>query len=132
MADPRSSPSSALIVDDEHGVRELLVLPLGRLGWRTDTAANLAAARAQLTQHSYDLCLTDMRLPDGSGIDLVAATRAHHPNTPPAPPWSRRAALSKPRSMRAGPAHSISSGSRSTWPCCGAWCSVRWISTSAA
>src|SRR4249919_153720 len=84
MAEPRSTPSSALIVDDEHDIRELLVLTLGRMGLRTDTAANLAAARAQLTQHNYDLCLTDMRLPDGSGIDLVAEISAHHPNTPTA------------------------------------------------
>ncbi|MFS8063398.1 MAG: sigma-54-dependent transcriptional regulator [Luteimonas sp.] len=84
MADPRSTPSSALIVDDEHDIRELLVLTLGRMGLRTDTAANLAAARAQLAQNRYDLCLTDMRLPDGSGIDLVAEISAHHPNTPTA------------------------------------------------
>src|SRR4249919_3385986 len=71
MSDPRSAAPSALIVDDEHDIRELLVLTLGRMGLRTDTAANLAAARAQLAQHSYDLCLTDMRLPDGSGIDLA-------------------------------------------------------------
>src|SRR3546814_10491921 len=49
---------------------------------RTDTAANLAAARAQLAAHHYDLCLTDMRLPDGSGIDLVAEISAQHPDTP--------------------------------------------------
>ncbi|HVR82013.1 MAG TPA: sigma-54 dependent transcriptional regulator [Luteimonas sp.] len=84
MADPRSAPASALIVDDEHDIRELLVLTLGRMGLRTDTAATLAAARAQLAQHSYNLCLTDMRLPDGSGIDLVAEISAHHPNTPTA------------------------------------------------
>ena len=84
MADPRSAPSSALIVDDEHDIRELLVLTLGRMGLRTDTAATLAAARAQLAQNSYDLCLTDMRLPDGSGIDLVAEISAHHLNTPTA------------------------------------------------
>jgi two-component system, NtrC family, response regulator PilR len=84
MAEPRSTPSSALIVDDEHDIRELLVLTLGRMGLRTDTAANMAAARAQLARNSYDLCLTDMRLPDGSGIDLVAEISAHHPNTPTA------------------------------------------------
>ena len=82
--DPRSAPASALIVDDEHDIRELLVLTLGRMGLRTDTAASLAAARTQLAQHSYDLCLTDMRLPDGSGIDLIAEISAHHPNTPTA------------------------------------------------
>ncbi|HVI25609.1 MAG TPA: sigma-54 dependent transcriptional regulator [Xanthomonadaceae bacterium] len=84
MTDPRGLPPSALIVDDEHDIRELLVLTLGRMGLRTDTAATLAAARAQLAQARYDLCLTDMRLPDGSGIDLVAEIAAQHPNTPTA------------------------------------------------
>ncbi len=78
MADPRS----ALIVDDEHDIRELLVLTLGRMGLRTETAATLKTARAHLAQSSFDLCLTDMRLPDGSGIDLVAEISARHPNTP--------------------------------------------------
>jgi len=78
-----ASPS-ALIVDDEHDIRELLVLTLGRMGLRTDTAASLAQARAQLGRNRYDLCLTDMRLPDGSGIDLVAEIAANHPDTPTA------------------------------------------------
>jgi two-component system response regulator PilR (NtrC family) len=84
MSEPRGIPSSALIVDDERDIRELLVLTLGRMGLRTDTAASLAAARAQLAQGHYDLCLTDMRLPDGSGIDLVAEITARHPDTPTA------------------------------------------------
>src|SRR5690348_14326042 len=75
---------TALIVDDEHDIRELLVLTLGRMGLRTDTAANLAQARTQLARNRYDLCLTDMRLPDGSGIDLVAEIAASHPDTPTA------------------------------------------------
>src|SRR5690606_21100255 len=83
MSESRS-PASALIVDDEQDIRELLVLTLGRMGLRTDTAASLAAARAQLAAHHYDLCLTDMRLPDGSGIDLVAEISANHPDTPTA------------------------------------------------
>ena len=82
MNESRSAPSSALIVDDEHDIRELLVLTLGRMGLRTDTAATLAMARAQLAQGTYDLCLTDMRLPDGSGLDVIAEITAHHPDTP--------------------------------------------------
>jgi len=82
MSDPRSASPSALIVDDERDIRELLVLTLGRMGLRTDTAATVAMARAQLAQGSYDLCLTDMRLPDGSGLDLIAEITAHHPDTP--------------------------------------------------
>jgi two-component system response regulator PilR (NtrC family) len=85
MSEPGAAPApSALIVDDEHDIRELLVLTLGRMGLRTDTAANLAQARAQLARNRYDLCLTDMRLPDGSGIDLVAEIAAGHPDTPTA------------------------------------------------
>src|SRR5688572_355968 len=73
---------SALIVDDERDIRELLVVTLGRMGLRTDTAASLSEARAQLAANHYDLCLTDMRLPDGSGIDLVAEITAQYPHTP--------------------------------------------------
>ena len=73
---------SALIVDDEHDIRELLVLTLGRMGLRTDTAASLGAARELLATHSYDLCLTDMRLPDGSGLELVSDISTRFPETP--------------------------------------------------
>lgn len=73
---------SALVIDDERDIRELLVLTLGRMGLRCDTASSLAEARAQLARNRYDLCLTDMRLPDGSGIDLVAEITRNHPSTP--------------------------------------------------
>ncbi|WP_345776346.1 sigma-54 dependent transcriptional regulator [Luteimonas salinisoli] len=73
---------SVLIVDDEHDIRELLVLTLGRMGLRTDTAPNLNAARQMLGTVAYDLCLTDMRLPDGSGLELVAEISTRFPNTP--------------------------------------------------
>ena len=73
---------SALIVDDEQDIRELLVLTLGRMGLRTDTAPNLHAARQMLATVSYDLCLTDMRLPDGSGLELVSEISTRFPNTP--------------------------------------------------
>ena len=82
MSDPRSASPSVLIVDDEHDIRELLVLTLSRMGLRTDTAATVAMARAQLAQGSYDLCLTDMRLPDGTGLDVIAEIAAHHPDIP--------------------------------------------------
>ena len=78
MAEQRS----ALIVDDEHDIRELLVVTLGRMGLRTDTAPNLAVAREMLSTVAYDLCLTDMRLPDGSGLDLVSEIATRFPTTP--------------------------------------------------
>ena len=73
---------SALVVDDERDIRELLVLTLGRMGLRINTAANLAEARELLASNPYDLCITDMRLPDGNGIELVAEIALHHPRTP--------------------------------------------------
>lgn len=73
---------SALVVDDERDIRELLVLTLGRMGLRINTAANLAEARELLASNPYDLCITDMRLPDGNGIELVAEIAQHHPRTP--------------------------------------------------
>lgn len=73
---------SALVVDDERDIRELLVLTLGRMGLRISTAANLAEARELLASNPYDLCITDMRLPDGNGIELVTEIAQHFPRTP--------------------------------------------------
>ncbi|MEE4299803.1 MAG: sigma-54 dependent transcriptional regulator [Pseudomonadales bacterium] len=61
----------ALIVDDEPDIRELLEITLGRMGLDTASAADLAEAHSLLQEGSFDVCLTDMRLPDGNGIDLV-------------------------------------------------------------
>ncbi|TAA42373.1 sigma-54-dependent transcriptional regulator [Pseudoxanthomonas winnipegensis] len=77
-----SDPRSALIVDDERDIRELLTLTLGRMGIRIDTAANLGEARALLARNAYDLCFTDMRLPDGNGIELVGEISRQFPKTP--------------------------------------------------
>nr|WP_246505490.1 sigma-54 dependent transcriptional regulator [Coralloluteibacterium stylophorae] len=71
-----------MVVDDEHDIRELLVLTLSRMGLRVDTAADLAAARAHLGANRYDLCLTDMRLPDGNGLGLVEHIAQRHPDLP--------------------------------------------------
>ena len=60
-----------LIVDDEPDIRELLEITLGRMSLETETAEDLGSARAALAAQSFNLCLTDMRLPDGDGIELV-------------------------------------------------------------
>ncbi len=60
-----------LVVDDEDDIRELLDMTLSRMGLDADCAANAAEARRLLSANAYQLCLTDMRLPDGDGLELV-------------------------------------------------------------
>ncbi|MBV6476449.1 MAG: Regulatory protein AtoC [Rhodocyclaceae bacterium] len=60
-----------LVVDDEEDIRELLVMTLTRMGLDADCAENVAQARRLLSENAYQLCLTDMRLPDGDGLELV-------------------------------------------------------------
>jgi len=71
-----------LIVDDEPDIRELLEITLGRMGLDTDTAEDLAQARARLAANKPQLCLADMRLPDGSGISLVEHIQQEYPSLP--------------------------------------------------
>jgi two-component system response regulator PilR (NtrC family) len=66
---PRSP--AVLVVDDEADLRDLLTLTLVRMGLDADSAESVARARELMTSRAYSLCLTDMRLPDGSGLDLV-------------------------------------------------------------
>jgi two-component system response regulator PilR (NtrC family) len=61
----------ALVIDDEPDIRELLALTLGRMDIETIVAEDVAGAKKELGQHQFDICLTDMRLPDGDGLDLV-------------------------------------------------------------
>ena len=71
-----------LIIDDEPDIRELLELTLGRMNLETRAAANLEEARNLLENFEFDLCLTDMRLPDGNGIDMVRHIQERHPEMP--------------------------------------------------
>ena len=71
-----------LVVDDEADLRELLELTLVGMGLDVDCAADLGQARRLLGTWRYDLCLTDMRLPDGDGLSLVSEIGAEHPETP--------------------------------------------------
>lgn len=72
----------ALIVDDEPDIRELLHITLQRMNIEVRAAADLAEARSLLGHHSFDLCLTDMRLPDGNGIDLVEYIQKNYTRLP--------------------------------------------------
>ncbi len=73
---------TALIVDDEPDIRELLEITLARMGIDTLTAADVTEAKALLSKAPPQLCLTDMNLPDGNGIELVSWIQQHCPNTP--------------------------------------------------
>ena len=73
---------TALIVDDEPDIRELLEITLTRMGITTLTAPDLTSARKLLEQNATHLCLTDMNLPDGNGIELVQWIQKHSPATP--------------------------------------------------
>ena len=76
------SKPHALIIDDERDIRELLTITLGRMNLDVTTASSVSEARDRLTERRYDLCFTDMRLPDGSGQDLVALISKQYPETP--------------------------------------------------
>ena len=66
-----AAKTTVLVVDDEADIRELLELTLVRMGLSVECAGSVAEALEQLKRHTFDLCLTDMRLPDGEGLELV-------------------------------------------------------------
>ena len=78
------SNRSVLIVDDEADIRELLEITLSRMALKVKCAANIAEARQLLTRHHFDICFSDLRLPDGNGIDLVKHINATYPDLPTA------------------------------------------------
>jgi len=77
-----SRVARVLIVDDEADIRELLDMTLARMGLECDCAASLGEARQYLAKGSYQLCLTDMRMPDGDGLELVKHIEAQCPTLP--------------------------------------------------
>ena len=76
------SKQTVLIVDDEPDIRELLDITLGRMGLATRSAATLQEAQALVDEAQPDLCLTDMKLPDGNGISLVEYLQQAYPHIP--------------------------------------------------
>jgi two-component system response regulator PilR (NtrC family) len=71
-----------LVVDDEADIRELLSMTLTRMGLTVDAAGSGFDAEQLLHKHRYDLCVTDMRLSDGDGLDLLGHISRHYPSTP--------------------------------------------------
>jgi two-component system response regulator PilR (NtrC family) len=73
---------AVLVVDDEPDLCELLSITLERMNLSPRTAASVAEAQRLLKTERFDLCLTDMQLPDGDGLDLVKWIQQNSPNVP--------------------------------------------------
>ncbi len=72
----------ALIIDDEPDILDLLLMTLENMGVDCRTAETISQAHQALEEQVFDICLTDMRLPDGDGIDLVKTMQQNYPQTP--------------------------------------------------
>jgi two-component system response regulator PilR (NtrC family) len=77
-----AAKATVLVVDDEADIRELLELTLIRMGLGVECAGSVAEATGFLKRESFDLCLTDMRLPDGDGLELVRYIGTHCADLP--------------------------------------------------
>ncbi|HEY3487425.1 MAG TPA: sigma-54 dependent transcriptional regulator, partial [Gammaproteobacteria bacterium] len=76
------SVEKVLIIDDEPDICELLEITLSRMGLETRSAQSIRQAHKLLAEYRFNLCLTDMRLPDGNGLDLVDYIQQRYPGTP--------------------------------------------------
>ena len=76
------SAQTVLVIDDERDIRELLTITLGRMDLQVEAVGTVAEARRALGERSYDLCFTDMRLPDGTGHEVIELIAATHPDMP--------------------------------------------------
>ncbi len=92
----------ALILDDEADIRELLSITLTRLGLQVHAAATLAQAQQMMNARPYDLCFTDMRLPDGNGHDFIEMMSRQYPETPVAMITAYGNAEAAVQALRAG------------------------------
>ncbi len=93
---------NVLIVDDEADILELLELTLLRMGLEVERAEDLASATKLLQSRHYDLCLTDMRLPDGDGLELVKYIDAHCADLPVAVITAHGSAENAVAALKAG------------------------------
>jgi two-component system response regulator PilR (NtrC family) len=94
--------AQVLVVDDEADIRELLAMTLSRMGLETDCAGTTGEALALLGQNAYELCLTDMRLPDGDGLAVLDYVSRHQPNMPVAVITAHGSAENAVAALKAG------------------------------
>ena len=95
-------PSKALIVDDEPDICALAEITLNRMGIETCSANDLQTAKAFLQTEKFDICITDMNLPDGNGIELVEYVQRDFPNLPIAVITAYGSMESAVRALKAG------------------------------
>ena len=76
------SLQTVLVIDDERDIRELLTITLGRMDLQVDAVGTVTEARRALAERNYDLCFTDMRLPDGNGQEIIELIAETCPDTP--------------------------------------------------
>lgn len=74
--------SQVLVVDDEPDILELLSITIKRMGFTCVATDNITHAKQLISEGSFKLCLTDMRLPDGSGLDFVSHISKNHSHIP--------------------------------------------------
>ena len=72
----------ALVIDDEPDILELLTMTLSGMSIDCVAVENIAQAEQAISQQAFDFCLTDMRLPDGSGLDFVKYVQQYQPDLP--------------------------------------------------
>ena len=99
---PASKSAGVLVVDDEADIRELLELSLIRMGLAVRTAGSIGEARALLAECAFELCLTDMRLPDGDGLELVRHIAAECSDLPVAVITAHGSAESAVAALKSG------------------------------
>ena len=93
---------TCLIVDDETDIRELLTMTLERMEIDTYSASNIAEAKVLLQQRQYALCLTDMQMPGGTGLDLVNHITEFHAGLPVAVITAHASAENAVSALKAG------------------------------
>ncbi|NEV62893.1 sigma-54-dependent transcriptional regulator [Thiorhodococcus minor] len=96
------SKAQALVVDDETDILDLIKITLGRMDVQASTALTVADAKRQLQRGRFDLCLTDMNLPDGSGIDFLQHLSERYPSIPVAMITAHGSTESAVAAMKAG------------------------------
>ena len=82
LQEERGKTARVLLVDDEPDILELLEMAMLKMGLVVDKAGNVREALVKLAACHYDLCLTDMRMPDGDGLEVVRYIAQNNPDVP--------------------------------------------------